>query len=89
MRNSTFHTKDDINAAISELLKEHNNISFRGRDYSRQSLFEEVERRELGPLPVKRYEIRSYAKCTVHKNSHIYLGKDKHYYSVPYRHIGK
>jgi len=24
-----------------------------------------------------------------HKNSHIYLGRDKHYYSVPYRHIGK
>ena len=89
LRNTTFHTKDDINAAILELLKVHNNISFRGREYSRQSLFEEVERRELGALPVKRYEIRSYAKGTVHKNSHIYLGKDKHYYSVPYRHIGK
>ena len=49
----------------------------------------EVERNELGPLPLKRYEIRSYAKGTVHKNSHIYLGRDKHYYSVPYRHIGK
>ncbi|MBS9463276.1 hypothetical protein KIM67_12735 [Flagellimonas sp. 389] len=89
LRNSTFHSKADINDAILELLRVHNGVSFRGREYSRRSMFEEVERRELAPLPVKRYEIRSYAKGTVHKNSHIYLGKDKHYYSVPYRHIGK
>ncbi|MEK6482504.1 hypothetical protein WJR50_33535 [Catalinimonas sp. 4WD22] len=25
----------------------------------------------------------------MHKNGHIYLGKDKHYYSVPFTHIGK
>lgn len=89
LRNSIFHSRADINRAISELLKTHNDRPFRGREYSRRSLFGEVERQELGPLPSKRYEIRSYAKGTVHKNSHIYLGRDKHYYSVPYRHIGK
>lgn len=89
LRNQTFHSIKDINAAIRELLEKHNAMSFRGREYSRYSLFREVELQELRPLPHKRYEIRSYAKGTVHKNSHIYLGKDKHYYSVPYRHIGK
>ena len=89
LRNTTFHSVGEINRAILELLRAHNNISFRGREYSRCSLFREVEVPELGPLPLKRYEIRSYAKGTVHKNSHIYLGRDKHYYSVPYRHIGK
>jgi len=79
----------EINRAILELLGTHNTVSFRGREYSRRSLFLEVEREELGQLPSKRYEIRSYAKGTVHKNSHIYLGRDKHYYSVPYQHIGK
>lgn len=89
LRDRTFHSIEDINGAISELLEKHNAMSFRGREYSRYSLFKETELQALGALPLKRYEIKSYAKGTVHKNSHIYLGKDKHYYSVPYRHIGK
>ena len=40
-------------------------------------------------MPAKRYEIKRYANATVHKNSHIYFSKDKHYYSLPYHHIGK
>ena len=89
LRNDIFHSIKDINKAIQGLLEKHNAMSFRGREYSRYSLFKEVELQELRPLPLKRYEIKSYAKGTVHKNSHIYLGKDKHYYSVPYKHIGK
>ena len=79
----------DINIAIRELLEKHNAMPFRGREYSRRSLFMEIEKGELMPLPAKRYEVKRYAQATVHKNSHIYFGKDKHYYSVPYRHIGK
>lgn len=89
LRNKTFHTRKDINKAILKLLDAHNKMSFRGRAYSRYSLFKEIESVALRPLPVKRYEIKSYAQATVHKNSHIYLSKDKHYYSVPYQHIGK
>ena len=43
----------------------------------------------LEQLPSKRYELKDYANGTVHKNSHIYLSKDKHYYSAPYKYIGK
>ncbi|SDF24692.1 Transposase [Pricia antarctica] len=89
LRNQTFHSGADLNKAILELLDVHNKMPFRGREYSRYSLFKEIESLELKPLPVKRYEIKLYAKATVHKNSHIYLSKDKHYYSVPYQHIGK
>ena len=89
LRHQTFHSVPEINKAILELLKTHNEMSFRGREYSRRSLFDEVEKQELKPLPLKRYEIKAYANGTVHKNSHIYFSKDKHYYSVPYQHIGK
>jgi len=89
LRNQTFHTKAELNKAILEQLQSHNNMSFRGREYSRYSLFEEIEKHELKPLPEKRYEIRRYANATVHKNSHIYFSRDKHYYSLPYQHIGK
>ena len=35
------------------------------------------------------YQIRQYASGTVYKSSHIYLNKDKHHYSVPFKYIGK
>ena len=88
LRHQTFHSKAALNKAILILLEQHNKMSFRGRDYSRYSLFEDVEKHTLKPLPIKKYELKQYAKGTVHKNSHIYLNKDKHYYSVPYKHIG-
>lgn len=89
LRKETFHSISAINTRIMELLKEHNDMSFRGRDYTRASLFKEIEKLALHPLPTKRYELKQYANGTVHKNGHIYLSKDKHYYSVPYKHIGK
>jgi transposase len=88
LRHQTFHSSSDINNAILPLLEEHNKMSFRGREYSRSSLFEEVEKHELRPLPIKKYELKAYANGTIHKNSHTYLNKDKHYYSVPYKYIG-
>ncbi|MBW8202110.1 IS21 family transposase, partial [Muricauda sp. W52] len=63
LRNETFHSVADINTAIRELLEKHNDMSFRGREYSRRSLFLEVESRELMPLPEKRYEIKRYAQA--------------------------
>ena len=89
IRDRTFDHLPDLNKAILELLEKHNTMSFRGREYSRKSLFDEMEKPALHPLPVKRYELKDYAIGTVHKNSHIYLSKDKHYYSVPYNYIGK
>ncbi len=89
LRNQTFHDLVSINKAILEQLEQHNNMSFRGRSYSRTSLFKEVESQTLDPLPSKKYELKDYANGTVHKNSHIYLSKDKHYYSAPYQYIGK
>ena len=58
LRHQTFHSIFDINKAIHPLLETHNKMSFRGREYSRYSLFEEVEKQELRPLPLKRYEIK-------------------------------
>ncbi len=89
LRNETFHSRTSINKAIQEQLKKHNNMSFRGREYSRLTLFNEIEKQALKPLPEKRYEIKRQSRATVHKNSHIYFSKDRHYYSVPYQHIGK
>lgn len=78
-----------LNGAILQALEAHNNRWFQSRTYSRRQLFEEIERPALQPLPVFRYGIKSKRVATVMKNNHICLGEDKHYYSVPYRFIGK
>ncbi len=41
------------------------------------------------PLAQDRYEMKNFRYATVMKNSHIHLSDDKHYYSIPYRFIGK
>lgn len=88
LRNKTFHSIDKLNEEIKILLEAHNNTSFRGRTYSRKLLFEQTDSPALMPLPQNRYELKQYTNGTVHKNSHVYLSKDKHYYSVPFKYIG-
>lgn len=88
--NEQAHTSlEGLNAAISAALEAHNNAPFKGRDYSRRQQFEEVEKQTLNPLPALGYEARQQSVVTVMKNGHVCLRADKHYYSVPYRFIGK
>jgi len=78
-----------LNAAIWAALELHNNTPFKARDYSRRQQFDELEKDTLSALPAYRYEIKQQAIVTVMKNGHICLRADKHYYSVPYKYIGK
>jgi transposase len=52
-----------------------------------RALFEEVEREQLLPLPATAFEAVSWAKVTVHRDSHI--AYERRLYSVPWRLIGK
>ena len=79
----------ELNERIGALLGTHNRMSFKGRNYSRQEQFDELEKITLQPLPKKRFELRSSSVATVMKNGHVCLGADKHYYSVPYGYISK
>jgi len=89
LRNRTFYSLEELNQAIWDLLDKINNENFQGKPFSRRDLFEQEERHLLSPLPHDSFEIRESVRVTVMKNSHVLLGKDKHYYSVPFRHIGK
>lgn len=88
LRDRVFYSIEELNQAIWELLEKLNNEAFQGRDYSRREHFKAEELHTLSPLPSERYEIKEYAYATVLKTSHVQLSKDKHYYSVPYRHMG-
>lgn len=46
------------------------------------------EKKLLDPLPVDKFELKSYKELKVAQNNHIYLSENKHYYSVPHELIG-
>jgi transposase len=85
----TFFSLVELNAAIRELLVKYNNYVFKLTKYSRRELFVSTEKQFLKPLPPTSYELRQYRRAKVQKMGYIFLSEDKHYYSVPYRFIGK
>lgn len=89
LRDHVFHTIESLNEAIVLPLDEHNNQIITGKDYSRRQHYENTERSVLLPLPHMRYEFKKQLYATVDKNGHVALSLDRHYYSVPYEHIGK
>ena len=89
LRNEVFYGLRDLNQGIWRLLKEHNEMPFQGRDYSRRSRFDAIEKQALKPLPPYPYELKEFAGAKVEKNYHVPLRVDKHYYSVPYKYKDK
>ncbi len=85
----TCFSLDDLNTEIQPLLEKYNNHIFSKRNTTRHQEFLTLEKAHLMPLPSTPYEIRHFKQLTVQKMGHIYLSVDKHYYSVPYRFIGK
>jgi len=89
LRESVFYSLASLNQAISGLLDLHNRQSFQQRPESRQQLFNACEKHLLGPLAADRYELKVFKEVTVMKNGYVQIYEDKHYYSVPYRFIGR
>lgn len=89
LRNMQFFDLHTLNQAISEKVKAHNQTRMQQKPYCREEKFLAEEKKLLAPLPADRFQIKSYSELIVAKNNHIYLSENKHYYSVPYRLIGR
>lgn len=89
LRNEQFFSLDSLNEAIFEKVHLFNQIRMQKRPYSREEKFLADEKQHLRPLPLYDFEITHQAEYKVTPNNHIYLVKDKHYYSVPYTYIGQ
>lgn len=83
LRNRTFFSIAEANVAIRELLKRLNDRPFQKLEGSRRSVFEQVERTVLRPLPEHPYQYATWKKATVNIDYHVEV--DRHYYSVPYQ----
>jgi transposase len=88
LESQIFLSLEELNAAIAKALEQYNNLPLRKED-SRFKQFEDLEKGELLALPALAYEMRQISVCTVMKNSHVCLADDKHYYSVPWKYMGK
>jgi transposase len=82
LRHRKFFSLAELNQAIRELLTQLNQRSFRKRSGCRTSLFQELDRPALQPLPADRYELHEWSTARVNIDYHIKF--DRHYYSVPY-----
>lgn len=83
LRNQRFFSLVELNMAIRQLLERLNRKPFKKLPGSRLSVFEELEKPVLKPLPVQRYEVAEIRKARVHSaDYHVELLG--HYYSVPY-----
>lgn len=85
LRHQTFFTLSDLNQAIRELLERLNNRPFKKLPGTRRSLFEQLDRPALRPLPVTPHEVAEWKKVRVHIDYHVEV--DSHYYSVPYQYV--
>jgi len=87
LRHRRFFSLAELNAAIKELLRALNARPFKKLAGSRQSLFEQLERPALRPLPQARYQFALWSSAKVAIDYHAQV--DHHYYSVPHQHVGE
>lgn len=88
LRNLQFFDLPSLNTAITEKVHDHNQTRMQQKGYCREERFLADEKHLLQPLPEHPFELKHYRELKVAKNNHLYLAQDKHYYSVPYIHIG-
>lgn len=83
LRQRTFYSLTELNAAIRECLERLNTRPMRRLGKSRRDLFETIDRPNALPLPPKAYEYAEWLKATVNIDYHIEL--DHHYYSISFQ----
>jgi len=86
LRNRTFFSLSELNAAIRTLLEDLNTRRFRKLPGSRRSQYEALDRPALLPLPAERYELAEWRKVRPNLDYHVEVAG--HYYSVPYQLCG-
>lgn len=82
LRNRTFFSLDELNAAIAELLAEMNARPFAKLAGCRRTAFEDIDRAALKALPATRFVPATWAHATVNIDYHVEF--DHRLYSVPH-----
>lgn len=81
LRNRAFFSLGELNRTIQALLQQLNTRPFKKLPGCRRTLFDELDKPALKPLPVTAYVYAQWKKVRVHIDYHVEIAK--HYYSVP------
>jgi transposase len=87
LRHRKFFSLPELDEAVAELLEKLNHRPFRKREGSRASLFAELDRPALLPLPSERYTLAHWKTVRASIDYHVEI--HDHYYSVPYQLAGQ
>ena len=87
LRDRTFFSLAEANAAIVERVAWLNERPFRKLPGSRRSMFEALDRPALRPLPARPYEYAEWKTAKVNIDYHLEV--DHRWYSVPYQLVGQ
>jgi transposase len=82
LRNRTFFSLSELNAAIRECVTQINDRVTRHLGASRRALFEQIERAALKPLPAEPYVFAQWKKCSAGIDYHVEI--KPYFYSVPF-----
>ena len=83
LRHQTFFTLADLNAAIRGRVEAINDRPMTVVGVSRRTLYEQIDRPALKPLPATRYELAEWK--IVRANIDYHVAVDHNFYSVPYQ----
>lgn len=86
LRNERFTSLAEANAAIAAKLAWLNNRRFAKLEGTRQTLFDQLDRPAMRPLPATRYQFSTWTNPKVNIDYHVDV--DRHYYSTPYQLVG-
>ena len=88
MRNRQFFSLEELNRAITELVRELNERPFKRLPGNRFSRYEELEKPSMQPLPLQPYEFGEWlGEVKVDHGYHVLV--KGHWYSVPHPLVGK
>lgn len=88
LRDRTFFSIEEINAAIAQLLEEVNNRPFKRIPGTRRTRFETLDKPALRPLPIERFEYSEWVSAQkVPSDYHVRI--KQHLYSVPFTLVGE
>jgi len=87
IRNTEFHSIQEINTEIRKYLEEFVNKDFQKKEGSRKSVFSAEDKPYLAPLPKEPFQIVDIAYAKVNIDYHVEY--DHKYYSVPFQYAQK
>ena len=89
LRNTVFTNLHALNRGMNEQLLLLNDKPYKNTTYSRWYFYEQQERSTFRPLPPEPFFPKKVVLLTVQRNYHVQLSENHHYFSAPYKYVGK